>query len=381
MNNRSIRIGNDETRNQFFSPGSKGGEVRRRKIRVPSFRACVTTGFFICLLIHSHSFALADNEPLWTFKFPGGGLSFDSSGRILIIVHDGIVESRNIESGRQVARLEKAGQHFNALAMDKQRSTAYCATIKGQICRLDLEKFQLSDPIAKGISRIYGMAVTSKGGGMLAFHDSTFDEQANEFTGSNLKLLDLRTNRFLYEETFHGLHPNLGFSADGKLLAYCDNDEKGIPRDEKVHVKKVDALGKAKEDVAALQGPRGISAFTFVANKQILAIVEWNDFLRLWDCTLKKEIARTSVATGGCIVSSDQGNLLIIGSSKHINILQSDPLKSIHRMKVFETTAVDNVAISADAKFLAVSGADYGDDDQPGHGQVKVWRLDKLLGK
>jgi WD40 repeat protein len=336
------------------------------------------------LLICFNSLCFADNDSLWTFPFPSEGLSFDRSGKFLIIVHHGIVEVRSVESGRQVACLEKRGEHFNALTVDKNRSMAYCATVKGQISKLDLEKFEVSEPIVKARSRISAMTVTSKAGGLLAFHDSAFDQQSNEFAGSNLKLLDLRTERILYEETFHGLHPTLAFSADGKLLAYCDIDEKGVPRDEKVHVKKADALGKAKEDVVALQGERGINGFTFLASKQILALVEWNDLIRLWDCTRKKEIARISVPIGSSlcrIVCSDQGNLLVIGAGKHISILQCDPLKSIHRKKVFETTGVQNVAMSADAKFLAVSGHDYGEDDKPGHGEVKVWRLDKLLGK
>lgn len=386
MIDQHILVPSDEKDDPFLTCRCNYPQVQRSRLTFPSVLFSVLCNALSSgiILMCSNTFALADNEPLYTFKFPGEGLGFDSKGRQLIIVHGGIVEVRNMESGRQVAHLEKEGQHFNVLAMDKSRSIAYCATAKGQISRLDLEKFELSDPIVKTDCKVFGMAVSSKDGGMLAFHDAIFDKQAYEFVAAHLKLLDLRTTRLLTEDTFYGIRPTLSFSADGKLLAYSALEDEKRPQEEKVHIRKVDSKEKAKEDVIGLQAQKGMEGLTFVGSKQILAVLESNGVIWFWDCHLKKEVARTSVPTGhylSAIVCSDQGNLLVIGAGKQISILQYDPLKSIHRMKVLETTAVDKVAISPDAKFLAVSGSDHGEDDQPGHGQVKVWRLDKLLGK
>src|SRR6266852_1057295 len=183
---------NDDKCNRILTCGSKDRNAQRPKLEFLSLFACVLPILvsISCTRTHSSSFADADNDPLWTFKFPGEGLGFDSSGRLLIIVHHGVVEVRNMESGRQVHRVEKPGQHFNVLAMDKDRSMAYCATIKGEISRLDLQKFELSEPIVKTPSRIYGLAVTSKGAGILALYDSTINQQTYEVIGSKLKLYD-----------------------------------------------------------------------------------------------------------------------------------------------------------------------------------------------
>src|SRR5205823_170398 len=101
----------------------------------------------------------------------------------------------------------KEGQHYNILALDWSRSSAYCATLEGQISRLHVQKFELSEPIIKTLSRIYGLAVSSKGPGILALYDGIIDQKSYEFIGSKLKLYDLRTTQMFKEDHFFAIEP------------------------------------------------------------------------------------------------------------------------------------------------------------------------------
>jgi WD40 repeat protein len=188
-----------------------------------------------------------------------------------------------------------------------------------------------------------------------------------------LKVFGLRTGRVLYEKQ-SPLYGPLSISSDDKLLAYSTAG--------KIHLGRFDPLKPAMEELTPLQA--GAERFSFVGSSHVLAVAQSPDVVWLWDQDSEKEVDRLSVPIGHYMFTvscSDQGNLLVIGANRSLSIIQTRPLKLIHRFQVFESTGVQNVAISPDATYLAASSYDYGDNDQPGHGQVKVWRLDRLFSK
>jgi hypothetical protein len=312
-------------------------------------------------------FRSSENDLLCTLPFAADAICFDQSGR-LMIVHDGIIDVRDVVDAKQIAVLDKKPQRINALALDRSRRVGCCSTLEGDISRLDVGKLELSAPIAAGQSKVYTMVLGSTGGGFVAVVEYSVETEIGA-----LKIFDLRTGRALYEKQ-SPLYPPLSISGDDELFAYSTAG--------KIHLGKFDLLKLAMEELTPLQA--GAGRFSFVGSSHVLAVAQSPDAVWLWDQDSEREVDRLSVPIGPYMFTmacSDQGNLLVVGANRSLAIMQTRPLKLIHRFQIFETTGVENVAISPDAKYMAASSYDYGDNDQPGHGQVKVWRLDRLFSK
>src|SRR5262249_7125678 len=79
------------------------------------------------------SFRSRDKGPIFTFPFGSDALSFDGSGRILFVVHNGSIEVQDLEKGKQIAVAGQKGEEITTLALDRNRESAYSGTAKGDL--------------------------------------------------------------------------------------------------------------------------------------------------------------------------------------------------------------------------------------------------------
>jgi len=103
-----------------------------------------------------------DDRPLLTFPFGADALSFDGSGKLLLAVHDGMIDLQDVKERRQVELIKDERDGITTLALDANRELAYCGTAKGHLRPLDLKTFQLSDGISMGSSRTLALAISPK---------------------------------------------------------------------------------------------------------------------------------------------------------------------------------------------------------------------------
>jgi WD40 repeat protein len=322
-----------------------------------------------CLLIW---IIVPDDRPLQSLPFGAHALSFDRSGKLLLAVHDGIIDVRDLEKDKQIALVHDKADQITMLALDANREVAYCGTAKGHLRPLDLKTFQPSDGISMGSSRTLALAISPKSRMIAA-----------AFSGDpawKVVFGDLPAGRVIYERDFRG-GKSITFSDDEHLLAFCGSDRRGKPG---FHVVKLPWPKDNEMDFIPFKGEEVFGVLAFVASTHIIAVAQ-SDVIWLWDCNSKKELATLRIDMGQefftCLACTRDGKTLIAGSGICLYLCQVSPLRLIRRITVYEKADIDRLAVSDDGAYLAASCADIGFDDRPGYGETKVWRLDKLLGK
>jgi WD40 repeat protein len=248
-------------------------------------------------------------------------LCFDLPSEHLLILHDGLIDVRNLADGSQATSLQNPGDPLVRLIPDRQGSVGYCLTAKGNIKRLDLQTFRLSNETSLDPSQLRGLSVTSKGE-LIAV--SSVD---NTVTLTNLADGRSSFRRKVSNPTFGAL------SADGEVIAFADHWHStfqfalisGKNMDEKTHdfgegtwVESIDFCGQTHVLAVGLK--------ILVGNGGSVS------GLLLWDCDSNRELDRLQpLPEIISMTSSENGELLVLGFHySSILVCSTRPLRIPH---------------------------------------------------
>jgi WD40 repeat protein len=330
--------------------------------------ALISASVFIFWTLNRNS-----ENPCITFPFGARKLSFDSSGKLLMILHDGVIDVREVKTGTQVATIDARPQEITTLTLDKQRAIGCFGTNRGEIGIFDARSFEISSRLHISSEEFAALALSTKN--KLALVCSY---------GKALRIIQAPGGAILGNIKWTNV-TNMTISADEELLAL--NNHSPLTNDE-LGIRKLDSLKEENDWKVVFSGfDESAVAFSFLGQTHVLAIAQPRQ-LSLWDFDADKELDRMHFQGIRAIAASDDGIALAVASYPlTLHIVQTNQLRPVRMLEpitpieAFKDPALRSLAISPDAKYLAVSCYDYAPDGLPGHGKTKVWRLDKLVGK
>jgi len=310
--------------------------------------------------------------PSITFPFGAHDLCFDRSGKLLMIVHDSVIDVWNVETGNQVATIDARPQQITTLTLDKERALGCFGTDAGEIGIFNTRSFETINRFSIGSERIFRLAVSAKNQVVLA-----------RSFGSHSRIVQLPGG--LVGNLKWDSVTSMAISGDEELVAL--NNQLGIAPDE-LGVRKLDSLNEENDWKILIPGfDRTVEALSFLGQTHLLAVAQPRQ-LSLWDFDANKEVDRMHFQGIRAMATSDDGITLVIASYPlTLHIVQTNPLRPVRMMEAiapieaFKDPTVRTLAISPDTKYLAASCYDFAPNGLPGHGKTKVWRLDRLLQK
>ena len=99
------------------SPSQQGLREYKKRSRWMLIAICI---FCIggCFLVSIIFVRVRNDKPFLTFPFGTDALSFDRSGKLILAVHDGILDVRDLEKGHQIAQVRDKPDEITTLAVD-----------------------------------------------------------------------------------------------------------------------------------------------------------------------------------------------------------------------------------------------------------------------
>jgi hypothetical protein len=285
----------------------------------------------------------ADPEiPCITFPFGAQSLSFDSSGKLLMILHDGVIDVRNVKTGNQVATIDARPQAIASLTLDKERAFGCFGTYGGEIGIFDAHSFVITSRFSIGSVRIESLALSWKKQLVLTFG------YEGHMGNPTVRIFELPSGTILRKIKW-GYLRSMTISADEELVAL--NESSDVRPDHELRVARLDSLKDLNE--WTLKFPE-VDGLAFLGQSHVLVVAQPSQ-LSLWDFDAKKQIDRVGYPGRTPMTASDDGTVLAVAGYMTLYIIQTNPLRVVRIVGACRSMGIEAVAISPDAKYLAAS--------------------------
>jgi WD40 repeat protein len=287
---------------------------------------------------------------------------------LLIAGEDGTVQFREYPSGSLVKTLHAHERPIEAMALAPAGGTLFTADLDGCLRVWDLRNGNMTHSLNMAGERICAMALHPRGRclAIACEHSVRLWKFAN---GNHVEVLA----NVKFEAT------SVSFSSDGKLLAFCHNDEPVI------HIWSIDPVKELRR--FRYSEPYACTV-QFVGKRHILAVggtYRPNTLpfpVDLWDADVGIRMERLDAGNRGSVdrfAATPDGEILASGDSNGWVCVWDMTTRKLIKCWRAHTASITSLVITRDGKGLVTGCADVIEGrNRPfegGHTSVKFWRI------